>query len=577
MPAIVLMFATHCCHAGDRNRHGIVCSIAAWLLLLAPLFSAPLLRAQPSDTILSNPKAVLLHRIWMVRGSVTGQDRVGEGAGAIGDIDGDSISEFAVRYGRLWQWRVYKGARPAPDTNPMWTLDSAAAEPMYPVVGDFWGTGHRALGFGVFFPSVPFDERFFFSIYRTEGGTIADTPAVMLDPYRTFSPPVTPGIRDIRAADLDGDGADELIVAVYRMYRGTQEVRNAELWIFKGGPNFQVDTPTVILRDPVENDGDRIYVSLADFDGDGHPDLLLGGGYVAGEALKFWFGDAGPLSGWAGRGPDRVIELDDEHPKIGGGITVLDCDGDRAADILIGSADGPRLYRSNAGKDIHTRNMKNADADHHFRRKDFGSFGNGGYMNDATRRFAMPAIFGPNPTRTSAMITLFNSSENGPDSTYEAYYAADMDGLIEGSVFNIDAPVGDCNGDGWDDYLAANSTWYGFYQGIAVVLAGGPYIPQDSATLGVRDVAVAGRADAVSIWPNPMRDELHIAWRGDLARMPARFAVYDALGRLVARGDVAPWRGEAVLQCPGLAAGAYLLSVQDASGWEIVSVALMRE
>ena len=41
--------------------------------------------------------------------------------------------------------------------------------------------------------------------------------------------------------------------------------------------------------------------------------------------------------------------------------------------------------------------------------------------------------------------------------------------------------------------------------------------------------------------------------------------------------DGAPWRGEAVLQCPGLAAGAYLLSVRDASGWGIVSVALMSE
>ncbi|KXK57034.1 MAG: hypothetical protein UZ07_CHB004000998, partial [Chlorobi bacterium OLB7] len=51
----------------------------------------------------------------------------------------------------------------------------------------------------------------------------------------------------------------------------------------------------------------------------------------------------------------------------------------------------------------------------------------------------------------------------------------------------------DCNGDGWSDLLVNDPDWWGFDQGIAVILAGGPYIPHDDPV-----GAAVWHADAVA-------------------------------------------------------------------------------
>jgi hypothetical protein len=58
-----------------------------------------------------------------------------------------------------------------------------------------------------------------------------------------------------------------------------------------------------------------------------------------------------------------------------------------------------------------------------------------------------------------------------------------------------------------------------------------------------------------------VHDELHIAWRGDLKRMPARFVVHDMLGTEVASGEVQPWRGEALWRCAEIPSGVYMVSI----------------
>jgi hypothetical protein len=108
-----------------------------------------------------------------------------------------------------------------------------------------------------------------------------------------------------------------------------------------------------------------------------------------------------------------------------------------------------------------------------------------------------------------------------------------------------------------------------------LILGGGPDIPRD-ASLGVEAVAGEGYSDAVSIWPNPLGEELHIAWRGDLRRMPRRFVVYDMVGREVARGEAESWRGEALWHCAGVGSGAYVLTVYDEHGSLITSVRLVK-
>jgi hypothetical protein len=108
------------------------------------------------------------------------------------------------------------------------------------------------------------------------------------------------------------------------------------------------------------------------------------------------------------------------------------------------------------------------------------------------------------------------------------------------------------------------------------VWSGGPYIPDDPS-LGVEEIVIAGRRDAITMWPNPASDELHIAWRGDLGRMPSWFAVHDMLGREVAHGAVESWRGEALWSCAGVAAGVYVISMYDADDALITTGRIIKE
>ncbi len=136
-------------------------------------------------------------------------------------------------------------------------------------------------------------------------------------------------------------------------------------------------------------------------------------------------------------------------------------------------------------------------------------------------------------------------------------------------------PIGDVNGDGWDNFISA-ADGYGFNAGIAIVLGGGPNIPRDPS-LGVEQTAIAGRGDAISTWPNPVRDELHIAWRGDLKQMPASFIIYDLIGREVASGTVAPSQSEALWQCAAIAPGIYLLGIYDDAGNLLATHRLLKQ
>jgi hypothetical protein len=48
-------------------------------------------------------------------------------------------------------------------------------------------------------------------------------------------------------------------------------------------------------------------------------------------------------------------------------------------------------------------------------------------------------------------------------------------------------------------------------------------------------------------------------------------------GREVARGDVEPWRGEALWQAGARASGAYLLSVFDSNNQLITSIPVIKQ
>jgi hypothetical protein len=218
-----------------------------------------------------------------------------------------------------------------------------------------------------------------------------------------------------------------------------------------------------------------------------------------------------------------------------------------------------RIWRSGSGKDAHTRAWTNDDADIYLRSAG-GPFGPGGwpgYLN--SKRYEMIA------TAWSPGKIYFSGGPEGPDHAYDAMFYPGNDGL-QGSI-GRQSPAGDINGDGWDDAISGNRAYPDdrTSAGIAVILAGGPYIPSDDPTVGVRQITLENKKSALSIWPNPVREELNIAWRGDLARMPRRFEIHDMLGQLVASGAVPDGDGAAVWRAAGVPAGAYLLSIFDNS------------
>ena len=161
-------------------------------------------------------------------------------------------------------------------------------------------------------------------------------------------------------------------------------------------------------------------------------------------------------------------------------------------------------------------------------------------------------------------LTLFAGGGDGPDLAYDAYNNVALGHL----------PIFDVDGDGWDDFLGANYT-VNFNGGIAAIFAGGPYIPGPKVS-GVEAVAGEGHVQALTVWPNPVREELHIAWRGDLRRMPARLEVHDLRGREVARGAVEPRRGAALWRPGALPAGVYVLTVYDAAGTVIAGARVVK-
>jgi|GEM_PF-930249 len=523
----------------------------ALLLALCVLAAAA---ASAQTQIVPDPNAKRLRLLWYVEGPQFGGSAdsgyVGIGVGGLWDIYGTGTNAWAVNHGASGDWRIYNGytGNRALDTIPVQEIFGAGS---YPIVGDFWGTGSKAIIFTwtTADTSGP-STKYYLELlaHRTESHWIDTAVAAHMD-TRTMSPPTQIFPHEFLALDLDEDGADELIIPLGGALRGDVVSSDGEIWIFKGGPDFQLDTPTVIVPTPKLG---TVYPYSGDFDGDGHADIVtwINPPKVSDpHTLIFYFGD-GTLDGYARPENRRVITLADGYPRAHFGIEVLDCDGDGSTDLVMNTVDSPEqgvyFFRSRTGKNARTRSYMLADADNVLAIR--ASYYRVGHLNDSTRRFDMLMLYDH-----SEDAKMLSGGENGPDSTYDAYYSS--------SVFGRPFPAPDIDGDGWDDLIVGSPT-NNFNAGLAVILAGGPEIPRDP-TMGVEAIAGEGHHAAFSTWPNPARDLLHIAWRGDLRRMPHRFFVHDILGREVATGDVEPGAGAALWHCGDIPSGVYLLSIYD--------------
>lgn len=540
-------------------------------LLVALLLSAAIATAQ--NEIVENPQgAAKLQRIWYKLGGGA-RPTMGRGGGKLPEINGDKYGDFAFRNGSRWE--VFLGGDPPADA-PVWIFDSANyADLSQPVVGDFFGNGDTLIGFGRFRveqpsnPSRGYTQLLFF---RRNASTLLEGPVLTWDAGVTMNPPVRTYPNAAYAADLDGDGDDELVIVLPVLGRTPDTDTRTEIWIFRGGPEFSLAEPTLIVKDGEENDGRAVSASVVDVDGDGKPDLALGVNYRSIPKLKFWWGSEGGPWNWTDT-PDRVLEQPGGTIRPGFGLspTLVDFNGDsvmdRVGNLYWTDSSVFFLWLSGPDHDPRTRPFDSTDVNL-ILEDQFGG-GTFGYVADSLRRYHMMSLSDP-PLQARDLYGLAGGPD-GPNLTYDAWLAGGESPLGGGQS------AGDVNGDGWEDRIIASETYGGPGVGIALIIAGGSYIPNDDPSSAVREEPIAGEAGGLYLWPNPVADELHVAWKGNLKKMPARLTVHDVAGRLVVEGEVNPWRGEALWRCASVPAGTYLLTVYDAGGAAIATATVIRQ
>jgi hypothetical protein len=532
-----------------------LCAAAAFGLVVA-LWNAPVV-AQVGE-IVASPAAVKLRLLW-ARTTTEAGTAVGTDLAAIRDIDGDGRDEVLVGTNVPKEIRLYRGDSAGLRLDGDWRLSGPHAWRGTSSNPDFFGDGRRFLmlvGRGLELEFYPIDS-----------GRIATTPT-MIWPRgtRADSPGVRGNLDDFIVADLNNDGADELIVFIGFIV-DTPEPRHSQVWIYEGGANFQLETPTTVLRETIAEVGNEPIGGVGDFDGDGHVDIgmLQNPTSGAGKHLMFWFGD-GELPD-DGALPDRSVNI--EY----GWWTVVNVDGDSTSDILTDRF----VFHSAGGRSARTRTFNEADADVTLLQEPGYGHQHFGPMNNRSRRYDMVGTTAYDVVN-GGQLRAFSGGPNGPDGTYDGVFYESDHGFLGSISGRQNMPAGDVNGDGWPDFLGSNPRYFDRTdRGVVVVLAGGPYIPVDDPSMGVREVVTGERPRSVFIWPMPAVNELNIAWRGDLERMPARFEVFDIRGSLVARGAVDPYVGAALWRCGDAPPGTYVLRVLDEDEQPIGTAAFVKQ
>ncbi len=224
--------------------------------------------AQPVTTVTANPAAVTLRVYWQ-----TSSGGVGATIASVPDLDADGKDEFVLLRNDPRGYFLYHGDSLLPRLDPTWVFPRRGLL-IPPVVGDFYGSGQKSLVlYDETFQTNKLWERFYLYLFTIDSGRIADTARAMWDSWPGTDPLV--GLSDVAAADLDGDGDDELILFSATAYHDGGWRDNGEIWIYEGGPNFTLDTPTVVLINPQPHSrSNTADLEVADVDGDGHPDLL---------------------------------------------------------------------------------------------------------------------------------------------------------------------------------------------------------------------------------------------------------------------------------------------------------------
>jgi hypothetical protein len=527
------------------------------LVLFVVLASATAVLAQ-EGSIVQSADPVKLRLFWAQQGPAH-QSSFGNGFGGIPDIDGDGYDDIVVASANPWRYWLFHGDAVRPWLDTSWSYDSAYSYEFPPMVGRVLGGNQRFLALGRFR-----EERYNIDLLRIDSGRIDKRPAYIWKSTDANRPGVSARLLDLAVADLDHDGADELICFALFL-DGDVNPRWSRIWIYKGGEGFQLDTPDVELLEPGWESERSIDGEVGDIDGDGNLDVITTQGYAGrGTVMNIWFGD-GRLP--TARRPDRSFEV------TIGFWHLVDADGDGVQDIM----EDQRLYLSSKGRSARTRSFAEDDVDFvisdiRYFAYSFGPLNNRSGKYDMLGPSAYDQAFGPKSI-------VYSGGPNGPDHVIDAVFFPYDHGFLGDVDRRGSGPAGDINGDGWSDFLFGNPEYYdpGVDVGIVGILAGGPYIPVDDPAMSVRHVVTGEHPRALSIWPNPVRERLNIAWRGDLAHRPTRFEIVDARGAIVADGTVDPSIGLATWNSAAVPPGMYVVRVFGERGVPLATTTFVKE
>ncbi|HVZ40158.1 MAG TPA: T9SS type A sorting domain-containing protein [Candidatus Kapabacteria bacterium] len=406
-------------------------------------------------------------------------------------------------------------------------------------------------------------------LFNAENGRIADSPFAVLDTRNMNPRRYSTGPDAILSVDLDRDGYDDLVLVHSGIRLDTGVSSYPEIWIFKGGPEFSLATEPLIIRHPYENGIGPVHATVGDFDGDKWPDILLSRGFTGQpfNHLTFYWGSDN-LERFADPASRRIIDLTPDLPTAEVGVTALDCDGDGVTDIAVDRVFQPNrgtwLFRSGAGWHARTDGLDSASASRIF--ADRYDHASGGFLNDSTGRYEM-LLLGKSEfdTGDSPAYTLFSGGVDGPPSSYDAYFGPGASG----------SAIADIDGDGWNDYINGDPT-SGFEGGSAVIYRGGPYIPSPHAA-GVEAIPGEGYDQAITLWPVPAGEQVHVAWRGDLCRMPYGLAMYDMLGNEIFHAVIDPSKGAALLDIGNTPSGVYFMNILDKNNVRIATKRIVKQ
>lgn len=323
-----------------------------------------------------------------------------------------------------------------------------------------------------------------------------------------------------------------------------------KILIYPGGPDFSVAMPhAVLLDDTSSRDLDPERLAVADIDGDSLPDILHLNEYSdRSHTLKIYFGRGTlPLSGDQA---DRSIKgFGDDYQRL----DLADVDGDGVQDVLTSKA----LYLSSHGKNARWRPFDADDADLRFvSESEFTHML--GPLNDSTGRFSMVGAFDYD------VLHAYSGGPTGPDMSYDGTYSATSAYPFSANCSSL----GDVNGDGWSDVLFSNSSYPGHWNwGIALILAGGSYIPHDWMPTGIAaNEGAMPSMSVVRIWPVPTESDVTVSWPSAWTQTPSTIELYASNGDHVQSLSVEERDKAATLALQGLPAGRYIVLLRSQSG-----------